>query len=150
MTGRQEISMPVSRTELLGVEAKRAGQIANKMNIRIDVNSNISQIYLTDPDTARVDFRFMANYTGIGTITVEGRITYTGGAKELYDSWTESGQMPDDAAQDIHTNIMKACMPVAVILSREVNLPPPMPMPPVNIKGQKKQKTPPSSGMEVV
>jgi hypothetical protein len=45
---------------------------------------------------------------------------------------------------------MKTCMPVAVLLSREVNLPPPMPMPPVHIKGQKKQKSAPSSGMEVV
>ena len=142
--------MPVTRTELMGVEAKRAGQIANKMNIRIDVNSNVSQIYLTEPDTARVDFRFMATYTGIGTINIEGRITFSGNAKELYDKWTESGQMPDEAAQEIHTNIMKSCMPVAVLLSREVNLPPPMPLPPINIKSQKKDKRSASSGMEVV
>ena len=141
--------MTVKKTELLNIEAKRAGMIGKKMNIRIDVNSNVSQIFLTEEDTARVDFRFMASYTGLGNVGIEGRITYQGGAKELYESWTETGQMPDQAAQEIHATIMKTCMPVAVILSREVNLPPPMPMPPVNIKGQKKPKEKHSSGMEI-
>lgn len=140
--------MAIARTELLSVEAKRAGMVGKNMNIRIDVNSNVSQVYMTDPDTARVDFRFVATYTGLGTVGIEGRITYKDGAKELYDKWTETGQMPEKAAQDIHSAIMKSCMPVAVILSREVNLPPPMPMPPVNVKGKKQKKTH-SSGMEV-
>ena len=140
--------MAIARTELLSVEAKRAGMVGKNMNIRIDVNSNVSQVYLTDPDTARVDFRFVATYTGLGTVGIEGRITYKDNAKELYEKWTETGQMPEESAQEIHSNIMKTCMPVAVILSREVNLPPPMPMPPVNVKGKKQKKTH-SSGMEV-
>ncbi|MEA3559306.1 MAG: hypothetical protein U9R75_08645 [Candidatus Thermoplasmatota archaeon] len=140
--------MTVKRTELLNVEAKRVGVMGKKMNIRIDVNSNISQIYLIEEDEARVDFRFMATYTGLGTVGMEGRITFTNGAKELYEKWTETGNMPDDPAQEIHGAIMKSCMPVAVILSREVNLPPPMPMPPIKMKGKKKASTP-SSGMEV-
>ena len=140
--------MTVKRTELLSIEAKRVGVLANKMNIRIDVNSNVSQIYLTDDDEARVDFRFMATYTGLGTVGIEGRIIYAGGARELSEKWSESGNMPDNAAQEIHGAIMKTCMPVAVLLSREVQLPPPMPMPPVNVKGKKKQVKQ-SSGMEV-
>ncbi|MGA1820632.1 MAG: hypothetical protein ACMUHU_06455 [Thermoplasmatota archaeon] len=140
--------MTVKRTELTLVEAKRIGVMSPKMNIRIDVNSNVSQIYLTDNDEARVDFRFIATYSGLGTVSVEGRITYTEGARELSEQWSETGNMPDKAAQEIHGAIMKTCMPVAVLLSREVQLPPPMPMPPVNIKGKKKQSKP-SSGMEV-
>ena len=141
--------MTVKRTELVTVEAKRLGQMGKNMNIRIDVNSNVSQIYLTEEDVARIDFRFMATYSGIGTVGIEGRITYSDGAKELYEKWTETGNMPDKAAQEIHATIMKSCMPVAVILSREVNLPPPMPMPPININRQKKTKSSHSSGMEV-
>jgi len=140
--------MTVKRTELTSVEAKRIGVMAPKMNIRIDVNSNVSQIYLTEEDTARIEFRFMATYTGLGSVGIEGRITFTGEAKELYEKWTETGNMPEKAAQEIHGAIMKSCMPVAVLLSREVQLPPPMPMPPINIKGKKK-KFQPSSGMEV-
>ncbi|MBN1389696.1 MAG: hypothetical protein JXA22_03530 [Candidatus Thermoplasmatota archaeon] len=140
--------MTIKRTELLSVEAKRVGVLAQKMNIRIDVNSNVSQIYLTEEDEARVDFRFMATYTGLGTVGMEGRIIFSGGARELSDQWSETGNMPDKAAQEIHGAIMKTCMPVAVLLSREVQLPPPMPMPPVNIKG-KKRSVIPASGMEV-
>ncbi len=141
--------MTVSRTELLNVEAKRAGMIGQKMNIRIDINSNVSQIYyLPEEEIARVDFRFVATYTGLGTVNIEGRITYKGEAKDLYEKWTETGQMPEGPAQEIHSTIMKTCMPVAVILSREVNLPPPMPLPPVNIKGKKPKRTQ-SSGIEV-
>ncbi len=141
--------MGVARTELLNIEAKRAGMAGQKMNIRIDVNSSVSQIYLTEQEEARVDFRFVATYTGIGAVNLEGKITFKGpDAKELYEKWSETGQMPDKSAQEIHSSIMKTCMPVAVILSREVNLPPPMPMPNVNIKGKKK-KAAPSSGIEV-
>jgi hypothetical protein len=140
--------MTIVRTEMLNVEANRAGMVGKNMNIRIDVNSNISQIFLTDPETARVDFRFVATYTGLGTISIEGRITYKDGAKELFDKWTESGQMPEKPAQEIHSTIMKSCMPVAVLLSREVNLPPPIQLPVVNVKGKKQKKTQ-SSGMEV-
>lgn len=140
--------MTVKRTELLNIEAKRVGVMGKKMNIRIDVNSNVSQIYLTEEDEARIDFRFTATYTGLGTVGMEGRITFSDGAKDLYEKWTETGNMPDGPAQEIHSAIMKSCMPVAVLLSREVNLPPPMPMPPVNVKGKKKQAKP-SSGIEV-
>ena len=140
--------MTIKRTELRKVEATRAGEMGAKMNIRIDVNSNVSQIYLTEEDVARIEFRFMATYTGLGSVGIEGRITFSGGAKELYEKWTETGNMPDKAAQEIHAAIMKTCMPVAVLLSREVHLPPPMPMPPINIKGKEK-KSQPSSGMEV-
>ena len=140
--------MTVKRTELRKVEANRVGEMGAKMNIRIDVNSNVSQIYLTEEDVARVEFRFMATYTGLGSVGIEGRITFSDGAKELYEKWTETGNMPDKAAQEIHAAIMKSCMPVAVLLSREVQLPPPMPMPPINIKGKAK-KSKPSSGMEV-
>ncbi|MFO8051797.1 MAG: hypothetical protein R6V01_08895 [Thermoplasmatota archaeon] len=141
--------MTIKKTELINIEAKRVGAMGKKMNIRIDVNSNVSQIYLTEEDEARVDFRFTATYTGLGTVGMEGRITFSGEAKELYEKWTETGNMPDGPAQEIHGSIMKSCMPVAVILSREVNLPPPMPMPPVKVKGKKKKEGQASSGMEV-
>ena len=98
--------MTIKRTELMNIDAKRLGPMSNNMKIRIDVNSNVSQIFLTEEDEARIDFRFMASYTGIGNISIEGRITFTGGAKELYENWTESGNMPEKSAQEIHGTIM--------------------------------------------
>lgn len=140
--------MPVTKTELLNVEAKRAGSMAKRINMRIDNNSSVTLISMVEEDEARVDFRYTATYSGVGTIGIEGRLYFKGGAQELHDKWSESGNMPDSVASEIHTSIMQTCMPVAVLLSREVKLPPPIPMPQVQVKGKQKKKRE-SSGIEV-
>ncbi|MGA1820972.1 MAG: hypothetical protein ACMUIG_00435 [Thermoplasmatota archaeon] len=140
--------MPVIKTELLNVEAKRAGSMAKRINMRIDNNSSVTLISLVEEDEARVDFRYTATYSGVGTIGIEGRLYFKGDARELHDKWSETGNMPDNIASEIHTSIMQTCMPVAVLLSREVKLPPPIPMPQVQVKGKQKKKRE-SSGIEV-
>jgi len=47
-------------------------------------------------------------------------------------------EMPENVASEIHTAIMRTCMPEAVLIARDLNLPPPMPLPNVNISKQKK------------
>ena len=42
--------------------------------------------------------------------------------------------MPPEVAQEIHTIIMTNCIPEAVLLARELRLPPPIPIPQVNIQ----------------
>jgi hypothetical protein len=44
--------------------------------------------------------------------------------------------MPPDVAQEIHTVIMTNCIPEAVLLARELRLPPPIPIPQVNVPQQ--------------
>ncbi len=44
--------------------------------------------------------------------------------------------MPPDVAQEIHTVIMSNCIPETVILARELRLPPPVPIPQVNVPQQ--------------
>jgi hypothetical protein len=142
--------MPVTRTEITSVEGKRVGSIGKKMNLRIDNNSTIVLIALTDEDTARVDFRYTATYSGVGTVGVEGRITYQGNAKELHEKWTETGNMPDEIASEIHSAIMQNSIPIAVLLSREIKLPPPIPIPQIQIaQKDKKEKEKHRGGIEV-
>jgi hypothetical protein len=144
----KEINMPVTRTELLNIEARRAGTMAKKMNLRIDNNSSVTLVSLVEEDVARVDFRYSATYSGIGNIGIEGRLYYKGNAGKLHEEWSNTGNMPEEMASEIHTSIMQTCMPVAVILSREVKLPPPIPMPQVQVKGKGRKKKE-SSGIEV-
>src|SRR5207253_4163402 len=49
---------------------------------------------------------------------------------------SSGGQMPPDVAQEIHTVIMTNCIPEAVLLARELRLPPPIPIPQVNAPQQ--------------
>ena len=53
--------------------------------------------------------------------------------KGLVKGWSAGGQMPPDVAQEIHTVIMTNCIPEAVLLARELRLPPPIPIPQVNV-----------------
>lgn len=144
----KEMNMPVTRTELLNIEARRAGSMAKKMNLRIDNNSSITLVSLVEEDVARVDFRYSATYSGIGSIGIEGRLYFKGDAKKLHEEWSNTGNMPEEMASEIHTSIMQTCMPVAVLMSREVKLPPPIPMPQVQVKGKGKKRKE-SSGIEV-
>jgi len=84
----------------------------------------------------------------MGVIKIEGTILFEGKASEIVEDWNKTGNMPDEVAQEVHTAIMRTCMPEAVLLSRTLKLPPPIPIPPIPGKQKKKGKTV-SSGMEV-
>ncbi len=123
------------------------------MNLRIDHNSTVTLITELNEHEASVDFRFTANYKAveevIGLIRIEGRIVYEGAAKNLVRQWTGTNQMPNEVAHEIHTVIMTNCIPEAVMIARDLRLPPPIPMPMVNLPPQQQQGKP-QKGMEVM
>ena len=101
---------------------------------------------------AMIEFRFTANYRAVeemvGFIRIEGKIVYEGAAKNIVRQWTGTQQMPNEVANEVHTIIMSNCIPEAVMIARDLRLPPPIPLPTVNIPTQQppgKQR----QGMEV-
>ena len=46
--------------------------------------------------------------------------------------------MPDEMAQEIHRAVMTTCIPESVLLARDLRIPPPIPLPQINVKGQEK------------
>lgn len=131
--------MAVKGFELTSIEARRFTKSGERhANIRIDHNSSVTLISQVSEKEANVDFRFTANYSGIGIIKIEGRLTYEGDAKGLYEQWSSSSQMPNKTANEIHTSIMNNCLPEAMLIARDIRLPPPIPLPKVNIKTSKK------------
>ncbi len=132
--------MTVRSFELVNLDAKRLTKIgAGWANIRVDHNSTVTLITETGATSAQLDFRFTASYRSeaavIGLITIEGQIVWEGDAKALVKGWSSGGQMPQDVAQEIHTVIMTNCIPETVILARELRLPPPIPIPAVQVPG---------------
>ncbi len=114
-------------------------------NVRVDHNSTVTQVILKDDELASVEFRFTANYTGIGIIKIEGSLQYEGNAVSLSEMWSKAGKMPNEVASEIHTAIMNSCIQESVIIAKDLRLPPPIPLPVVNIKSGGKR----SSGIEV-
>lgn len=138
--------MPVKHFELLGIEGKRFYKMGEKpTNVRIDHNSSITLIIEQSKREAALDFRFTANYQGLGIISIEGRIVYEGDAREIVNQWKTQRKMPDKVATEIHQAIMSNCIPEAVVIARDIRLPPPVPLPPIRFGGKPKDST----GVEV-
>ncbi len=132
--------MTIRSFDFTNLDGRRLTKVgAGWANIRVDHNSTVTLVTETSANTAQVDFRFSASYRAaeavIGLIQIEGQIAWEGDAKALVKGWSAGGQMPQEIAQEVHTVIMSNCIPETVILARELRLPPPIPIPQVQVPG---------------
>ncbi len=142
------MNMQVKSFEMSVIEAKRFSKAGERMtNIRIDQNSSITQVVRMSDETISVDFRFTANYSGMGFIKIEGQIIGEGNANEIMAEWAKDGSMPLDEANAVHNTVVANCLPTALLVARDIKLPPPFPLPHINV--QKKGGIKPGSGVEV-
>lgn len=138
--------MPVTGLEFTAIDAKRFVKSGERVrNVRVDHNSTVTQVQAVDDSNATVEFRFTATYAGVGVIKIEGNLRYQGDAGELARAWSQDGQMPTATAGEIHTAIVSGCLQESVIIAKDLRLPPPIPMPVVNLKSGGTK----SSGVEV-
>ncbi|MFH0815712.1 MAG: hypothetical protein V1934_02700 [Methanobacteriota archaeon] len=138
----------ITNFEFTSIDARRFTKLGEAMgNIRIDHNSSITLISEINNKEANVEFRFTANYSSIGFIKIEGKMVFEGNASAVAKQWQTEHKMPDDVATQVHQAIMMNCVPEAVMVSRDLKMPPPIPMPQVNIGKSPGPK--PSSGIEV-
>ncbi len=143
--------MPVQRLELTGIDAKRYSK-ANERHgqIRIDHNSSVTLVKEIAPQEASIEFRYTATYGPIGMIRIEGNMVFTCDAKDFEEKWRTTNQMPTEAATEIHTTIMRVCVPQAVGVAKDLQLPPPIPLPQVNFQQQAKKADAHIPGPEVM
>jgi len=140
--------MKVTSFETLSIEAKRFTQSSEKVqNVRVDQNSSITEITRVESDTANIGFRFMVNYSNRGYIKIEGAMVVNGDIEPLIKEWSKTASMPVEEANIVHNVIVSNCIPAALLVSRDVKLPPPFPLPRVNI--QKKSSKQHVGGIEV-
>ncbi|MCD6236514.1 MAG: hypothetical protein J7K13_00980 [Thermoplasmata archaeon] len=139
--------MPIKSIRLKSIEGRRYIDLNEKpRQIRIDHNSTITRFSASTDKSATVEFQYTASYGAIGVIRMEGSLTYEEkDARKVAETWTKSRKMPDEVAGKIHTAIMHACVPEAVFIAKDLTLPPPIPLPQINIG----KKPSPKSGPEV-
>ncbi len=117
---------------------------------KISVNHNIS---VTDVDSSdlflgtakqtvlKVDFKFTADYEPkIAHILLEGTLTYfdkPDAIKSTVESWKKDKKMPNEMLNNILNTIVTKSNIEALFLAREVNLPPPIALPKVQVQQQK-------------
>ncbi len=140
--------MKITSFEASSIEGKRFTQSGEKtQNVRVDQNSSITEITRVTSDSANIGFRFMINYANRGYIKIEGSVMVSGEVEPLLNEWSKSSTMPVDEANIVHNVIVSNCLPTALLVSRDVKLPPPFPLPRVNI--QKKSTKKHEGGIEV-
>ena len=142
--------MKVARVETHTIEAKRFSKPGEKVqNVRVDQNSTITQITPSGDEGMSAEFRLTINYTGIGFIKLEGQVIMAGegDVAPALSEWRSSGNLPTATANVVHNAVMSHCMPTALLVSRDVQMPPPFPLPRIQL--QKKSKPRPADGFEV-
>ena len=114
---------------------------------KIDINNNVSIKDLQEDNFAlgkdkqqnvlRFIFEFTSNYEPkIGKILFEGELLYmeeSKKAKEILSGWKKDKKLPKELMGGLLNTILTKCNVQALILSQQVNLPPPIPMPKVQM-----------------
>lgn len=134
--------MAVKMVELTSIDAKRFTKRGERIpHIRIGNDSTVTSVSVIDEKKASIEFRFTTNYGAVGTITFHGNLIYEGDAQDMANRWRKSINLPPNIASEIHTAIMQVCMPDAVVIAKQLNLPLPIPLPKISFKEPKTGKT---------
>ena len=145
-----EHAMVIKVIKLKTIEARRYIEPDDKpRQIRIDHNSQISQVINNAGKNLTIEFQYTASYGPIGMIKLDGTILCEENeAIELAKEWQNTRKMPDQFASTIHTAIMHTCVPEAVGIAKDLGLPPPIPLPQVRL-GSDPKKGQSQGGIEV-
>lgn len=144
--------MPIGSIQVTSIEARRFTSETEREpeQVRVDHNSTVTLVQQVADDESLVDFRYTASYGSLGIIKLEGKASVQGPqAGTLQATWESQQQMPQDVASQVHTAVMRTCVPEAVCLARDLQLPPPIPLPQVRFEDQQGQADPSSQGPEV-
>lgn len=127
--------MTVRAVELTSIEGKRFSKPTERVaQVRIDHNSTVTVVREASPTEATVEFRYTATYGPLGVIRLEGALAFTCDAKAFTAQWQTTSQMAPEVASEIHTAVMRVCVPEAVGIAKNLNLPPPIPLPAVRFE----------------
>ena len=120
---------------------------------KIDINNNVSIKSVEEADlslgkekknVAKFKFESVSKYEpAMGQIMFEGEILYHEDPKKVKDiisGWKKDKTLPKELMTVLLNTILSKCNIQALILSQEVNLPSPIPLPKVQISPEQKDK----------
>ncbi|HLC67170.1 MAG TPA: hypothetical protein VJK52_06030 [Candidatus Nanoarchaeia archaeon] len=135
--------MAIVSFNFIRMNAERQSTIRGRLNI----NNNITIKDVRNADLAfgkaqesalRFTFEFLSSYEPkAGEILIVGELIDMlpeAEVKDIIDAWQRNKRVPQGAMARILPTILNRCNIQALILSRDINLPPPIPMPRVNVQ----------------
>lgn len=128
------------------IDAEKKAPIKGKISINNNVTiKNVEEQDLNlgkeKQNALKFQFEFISKYDpGLGQIKLVGDLIYMGEpkkVKEILDGWKKDKKLPKDISTGILNNVLTKCNIQALILSRDINLPSPIPLPKVQIAQEK-------------
>lgn len=116
-----------------------AGKVSINNNVTIK-NLEKTQITLgkTKQDVLRFTYEYKADYEPkIALITLVGNLTYLEKPEkinELIKQWKKDKNLPKEILTPVLNSIYTKCNVQALVMAREINLPPPIQLPKVTLK----------------
>lgn len=128
------------------VNAQRKNDVKGKVNI----NNNVAIKSVEEKDlnlgsnkqkSLKFVFEFISKYNpDIGSVTLVGDVLLIEEAKkikEIMDQWNKEKKLPKDVTTNVLNTVLGRCNVQALIMSEKINLPPPIPLPKVQVESQK-------------
>ena len=122
----------------------------NPVKGKVSINNNVSIKELeetklninTTRKALKLNFEFISSYEpNIGKILLEGEVIYLidkNKADDVVKNWKKNKKLEKDIMTQVLNNVLAKCNVQALILSKDMNLPPPIPLPKVG--GSEKKK----------
>jgi len=124
-------------TKILAEKTQDIGgkiSISNNVSIKGVEEANL-HLGKAGQNALRFAFEFTSKYDPkVGNILLEGNVLYVGEQKkikEISGSWKKDKKIPNDVVKDVLTVVLNKCNIEALILSRDINMPSPVPLPKV-------------------
>ncbi len=122
-----------------------AGRIEINNNIRISNISEAKLITAKGDKALEIEFEFTSKYEpNLAQLIIVGKAVYVNkekNAKEILKGWEKDKKVPEEYLEEILSGLLMRANVEAVLLSKEINIPPPIPMPRVGKKNTSRVKS---------
>jgi hypothetical protein len=135
--------MTIIATNFTKISVEKKGAVKGKVSIANNVsikNAEKTEIAIgsSKQEALKFTFEFVAKYEpNVGQTTLNGELIFLekpDKIKEIADEWKKNKKVQKEVMAPVLNNILTKCNIEALILSREINLPPPVQLPRVNVK----------------
>lgn len=144
--------MPIIGHSIRSLNAVRKPSVSNSIDInsvpkivevkekRMEVLDNKGQKQLMEP-MLEIEFEFQTDYKpDVGMIKIAGEIIYTGqDNKKALKEWDKNKRLPREVDIEVKNFLLRKCLLLEVNISQEMQLPPPIVIPMIREKEDKKE-----------
>lgn len=124
----------INKISIRSIDAKRFVKSNEKtQNIKITSSSSVTSLQ-TEGDSLILGFVYSVDYfPNIASIKIEGDIRYQGDISGV--DVNDKSTLTPEISREAHTAILRFCLPELVIISKQLELVPPIPVPSIERKG---------------